>query len=501
MARTTPFALGIAALFTLAHAAAFAEEPVLSTTRILERAVQDASAPGGHDALDGLRRMNDPALRPMFSWLASAKSTGQRRQGVLGLAQLETPPRISPLLLSRLTDPAEQAALLGEGLSLDLVGPEQIDQILAWPNLEPYIELMLRARLAREGKPIDHARIEALAEKGGMTTELLAAALLAQAGLPDRINSISGRLLSISDPERGALVKPFLETIRRERLSKATPILSHLSIAYSNYPSLAADVLKTWVRLAPEEGLPILKKEWEKSKGLPDHLRLALVALDVSDVIEPSLFAPIEESKEHPALSAMGRLGGVLARKEPPLPALHDLIELKYLPAELWIVNRAKQWDEPTRAETSRAILTAWATRSSVVDPISDAFLPAAEMLVDLDRDFLASTLVKACERNDERVALGIVMALLSKGAPPVWDANAPPRWPDKATEAVALLVFARGVAPAKFPPDLIPALEGLATGAGTRLPAPMRSQASWALIKIRGQEEQTLARLLAGDN
>ncbi len=501
MTRTNTVAVGLVALLTLASAAVRAADPLPSPTRILGDAVRDSSFRRGHEALDGLRNLRDPSLRPLFSSLASAKDPEQRRQGVLGLAELETPPRLNPLLLSRLADSAEQAVLLGEGLSLDLIGTEQIDQILAWPNLKPYIELLLRARLAREGKPIDQSRVAVLATQGDMPSELLGAALLAQAGQPAHLDVVAGRLLGLADPIRGALVGPFLETILRERLTKSTPILGRLSAVYANYPSLAADILSIWIRLAPSEGLPVLKAEWDKARGLPDRLRLARVALDASDLADPELFVPIAASKDNEALSAMGRLGGVLARKEPPIPALHDLIKLRYLVAELWVVDRMKQWDKETAAETCRAIITAWAERPTMPEPISDAVLPAAKWLVEADRDFLASALAKACERTDERIATAVVMALLAKGAAPVWDVNNPPRWPDKVTEGVALLVFARSVEPAKFPESRTPALEGIAAGVGARLPPWMRAQAAWTLVKIRGRGEETLARLLAGEN
>ncbi|MBL8745057.1 MAG: hypothetical protein JNK58_01735 [Phycisphaerae bacterium] len=499
MNRRTILFLSIVAALPFTSASAQVAEPAISPTRMLEAAVRDTNSPTGHIAFDGLRNLRDPSLRPLFSWLSTARSPGQRRQGVLGLAELETPPRINPLLLSRIPDRAEQAALLGEGLALDLIGTDQIEQMLAWPDLEPYIEVALRARLQREGKALDRARVESLAEKGGLSTELLAAAVLAQAGEPGRLDQAAGKLLALSDPARGAIIGPLLESVRRERLSKASPLIGRLHAVYTSYPSLAADILRTWIRLAPEDGLPVLYQAWDKAAGLPEQLRLALIALDASDLADPSLFDRIATASDNEVLSAMGRLGGVLARKEPAIPALHDLIKLRYLAVELWIMDRAKTWDAETSAEACRAMINAWAARPSTPDPISDAVLPAAKGLVEADREFLASALVKACERTDDRIALAITMALLAKNSPPVWDVNHPPRWPDNQSEAVGLLVYAQSVEPSKFPAGWTPALEGIATGVGTRLSPPMRAQAAWLLVKIRDQEEQTLARLLAG--
>lgn len=482
-------------LTTLAHARQAGPAP----TRILEQCIEDTSSNGGHEALEGLRRLHDPSLRPFFSWLATAKGVGQRRMGVLGLAGLETPPRINPLLVSRISDPLEQASILGEALSLDYIGVEQIEQMLAWPKLEPYIEVALRARLAREGKPIDVARVQTLCESSGMSTELLGAALLAQAGHSERLEDVMGRLLGMSDPARGAIIGPFLETLRRERLTKATGGLQRLKVVYASYGTLVSDILRTWIRLAPAEAIPLLKRDWEAARGLPEKLRLAMVALDASDVAEPELYDPIASSTDHPALSAIGKLGGVLARKQPPLPAFKELIALRYLAVELWIVERARTFDDELKRDVCRALLEAWATRPTTLDPISDAVLPAAEELALIDAPFLKSMLEEACKRTDERIVTVILLAMLNQGAPPVWDVNAPPRWPGKESQGTAILVAARAMTPETAPAGWLPQLEGLASGTSIHLPPQMRAQAAWILIRLRKQEEPALARMLAG--
>lgn len=473
--------------------------PAPSPNTVLESVVRGAPERRSNDALLGLRKLKDPSLRALFSALVSSEHASRRRQGVLGLAELENPPRMNPLLLSRISDPLERAALVGEGLSSDLIGAEQVEQMLAWPSLEPYVELSLRARLSSLGKGLDTARVSMLAEKGGVSSELLAGALLAQSGDSALFERASGRLLGLTDPERGAMVGLFLEAVRREKLTAASSLLPRLAFAYSAFPSAEADILRTWVRVSPESGLAAWRKKWEGSPALADRLRLAMVALDASDLAPPELFSLIESSQEEPALAAMGRLGATLARREPALDALRELIALRYVPVESWIIDRAKSWDEATAQGTYRAFIDAWAARPPAAELVSESVLEAGEALMEKDRAFLASSLSRACEKGDVRMSHAFLMMHLATGSSPVWDVAAPPRWPDKQSEGLELLVRARSAEAGAFPKTEWGALEAIATGAGAKLPYSMRAQAAWMLLKARGQTDATLARLLAG--
>lgn len=490
--------LSAVALALLFSAPSLRAEGGKTPTDVLQAAARGAETSKGADMLLGLRRLKDPALRPLYSALAAGETPGQRKHGVLGLAELESPPRINPLLISRLNDPAEQANILAEAIAQDMVGLEQVEQMLAWPQLEPLTELVLRARLAREGRPIDRARVQSLLGNRGLPTEVLAAILLAQSGEPAPLDTAAGKLLAQSDPERSVVVGMLLDIIRRERMTGASPMLARLEAVFATNGSAHADVLRTWIRVAPNDGLLAWQRAWDRARGLPDQLRLALVALDASDIAPPALFKSIKDAKGDAILSLMGQLGEALASKTAPTLPLTDLLRLRYRPAELWVVQNPDRFTEADAEEAARVVISAWAARSSTLDPLSSAIVPAVERLAEKDRAFLVSALNKACDRTDEGMAHAIVLGFLTSGKTPIWDPQNPPRWPDGQTACMALLVDAGHAEPGKYPASRLTELDAIASGIPILLPPAMRTQAAWYAVKLRGQADATLARLLA---
>jgi hypothetical protein len=471
-----------------------------SPTKILEIAVQDADSRVGVEALKGLRAARDPSLRPLFSWLSAGRTPTQRHHGVLGLAELESPPHLNPLMLSRVPDNVEQASILGEALANDLVRLEEVEQILAIPRLDPFIELALRARLFREGKAIDVARVTALSTSAGLPTQVLSSILLAQAGNPEPMEVMASRLLGTSDPERGALVGTILEIIRRERLSAASPFLSRFERVYSGLATLNADLLRTWLRIAPKDASPVWTERFTKSTSLADQLRLALAAVDASDIVEPGLFTPIDEAPGEPILAAIGRAGRAIAEKKGVGAAVAEAVSLRYQLFENWAAERASAWSPEDAAAVDRAVLEAAASRSSASEIVFESVPTSAARLGAVDPAFVRSILERGCARADEHLCRAVLTGLLRGRVAPVWTAETPLRWADSTSAGIALIVQARSVEPGRYPAEKVPALTDVASGHPVLLPPGMRAQAAWILAKTKGEADPLLARLLAGE-
>lgn len=478
-----------------------------TTTRILETAVRRSRGTVGSEALKGLRALRDPALRPLFSWLASGQNAAQRRAGVLGLAEIEDPSQtpasrgIDPMVLSRIEDEAEQSAILGEAISLDLVGVEQIERILTWPLLEPYMELLLRSRLAGLGKPINAARVSALAETGGMATESLAAVLLAQTGKPERLEDVTGRLLGMSGAAIGVYVSPLLETIRRDNLSAASPLLARLEAVYSTSPTLNADVFRVWLHVAPADALPAWKVRFGHPRSLADSLRLAMVLLDAYEQVGADAFDPVLQQTGEPLLVALGTTGRALASNQGVETALRELAFHRHFLADQWAVERAPKWDPEIAASTYRAILQAQEERHSRRVPVNLAVPIAAGALSDVDPVFIRSLLERACANSDEYLAQAVLAGMVRSGSKPVWDPDNHPKWPDHQCRGMAILIEAKHPDIVSFEGQRLESLGELASGVPTLLPSAMHAQAAWLYARIRGQTETVLARVLAGQN
>lgn len=464
----------------------------------VERVVHGEATPEVDAGIRGLRRLRDPVLRPLFSAMVDSADPVRRRHGVLGLAELESPPRLNPLTLSRVADHFERASILGEAMRLSLVGPSEVQGLLMLPSLDPYLEAVLRCRLARDGGMIDEDRVAALASTGSLPTELLGAALLAQAGKGDRLMVVGDRLVGLDEPVRGAHVGPFLEVVSRERLRGASMLLARLEPLYQSDAGLHADVLRAWMRASPSASAAAWQRAFAEANEPADRLRLALTALDAAMGADPAIFQVLTMSDD-PLLSSIGRACVALASGVEADEALVALISLRYRPVELWASDRASEWPAERALAVRRAIISASADRERLSDPVSDAAASAAEALATTDPRFLGAALARACDRRDTPLATAILAGLLRAGAPPPWDVGSPPSWPDRRCEAVALLVRARCAGGEGLLPDLLADLTDIATGRSVRLPEAMRVQAAWLVIQARGEGDVLLARILAG--
>lgn len=471
-----------------------------SATRTIETIFKQPGSRVAEQALVGLRRLRDPALTPFFSALASGAAAPNRRHGILGLAEISTPARLNPLMLSRLEDPGEQAFILGEALANDLVSPNEIEQFFAWPKLDPFIELALRARLHREGAGINTARVTELADKGGVPTQLLSALLLAQAGNKDHLEGVVSQLLSVADPERGAILEPILTIIRRENLSGASKFLADLEILYRFSPALNADLHRIHLRVAPTSALPAWKEAFEKAPSLSDRLRLAAAALDAASGLPPEAFAPVEAYKENEIVSAMGAAGRAIAEKKGIGPAVAHLVKQRYKSTELWAAERAADFEDADAIAIHRAILLTAAGRGDTKESIAESCVTAAAALAKKDHAFLTSVLADACARFDEPMCYAILTGMLKTDAPQPWDVAQPPRWPDGQTEKISIIVIAKSLPKESLDEAFLVSLEQVAIGLQPILPPSMRAQAAWLHAKLTGQDGPLLARMLTGE-
>jgi len=462
----------------------------------LGRAITSPRSPRGNDsALAALRLLRDPELQPLLGRLASSSSPILRRHGILGLAELETPPRLRPVLLSTVSSSTERAFIIGEALAEDLLTVDDMETMLKSGGLEPYLEVVLRGAVGAAGRAPGTDRLRELGEDPSAIVACPALLILCAAGDSAAGERLVDRIAAAPAPERGALVAALLDQIRRDRRSGCRESIARVHELVRGDPAASLDAIRAWMMVDPASASPEWQKAFHTATELSTRLRFALVGLESSPGAPPAAFEPLLADD-----SALVRDIGALARSVAADDGIEDAVNAaaahSYPPVEAWLVERLQQANESAAPEAWRAIIRAGMARDSS-RAVTEGVASAARRLAPIDSPFLTEQLVTAARKNDRVMCQALLTGMLRAVPAPAWEASTVAAWPDRVTESLALVVAARSD-PA-FPKD---------GSAGTRLteaavgrsglPEALRAQAAWLAARVQGQEDEAIARIVA---
>lgn len=469
--------------------------------------VRSRTGPGGQtmtaardDLLGALRQLKDPRLKPLFAELAASKRADFRRHGILGLAELTEDKRLNVLLVAKLESAPEQAAILREAMQANLIAPEQIGEILAWPGLEPYVELVLRLRRHVHGgaDPKTIERFRELTGSASAPTAVMAKLCLAQAGEAGEAEAAWKRASELEPQPRAALVLLTLEVIRNERMDKAEPFASAAAESLADLPAVNTDSLRTLLAIAPERGTALWIDSWREAKELSGRLRLALIALEAGERATPAICEALEHPDNAQILTVMGAALRAVATGSPDAPAaLAALVRQDYRTATAWALERALKLPSEQRIAVARAVIDLAESRRMLGEPVPDIVVPAAASIAEIAPESLLPDLRRACENDDDVMAQALLTGALRTGTRPIWSEGAAPRWPDTPSESLALLYECRAAGGGPLTGARRDSLRHIATGRGS-LPDVFKVQAAWLVLAADGRDQEALARLLS---
>lgn len=468
-----------------------------TTLRVLTQAVERQAGNVRSDLMLPLRRLRDPALRALWGGLASSERADLRRHGVLGLAELESPPRLTPMLLAKVKDPTEQALILGEAMAGDLVPATEVPAMLRIEGLDPLVEVVLRSRLEKPS-PADLERLASIATDAGPAQRVLAAMVLARSGKPDQLKAAVEAFMAQPEPARGAKAGTLLTVISREKLTGGGAFFEKLTSAYGDDRTLNADILRIWLRADPATGRPALAKAVANASSATDHARLALAALDSADRLKPEDFDAFPSEDDSQLFTPLVNAGRAIARKDAEAALVTLAKDRSRSEVQLWCAQKSKDWSDKTAIAVCRAVVDSWGQRGSR-DQVGDAAGAAVARLAELgDWKWLGDKVEAGCAAKDERFVTAIFTGVLSGDAKPGWNLPEQIRWPDVTTSSAAALFAARSYeSSAKEQPGLA-RLRDIAAGVEGRLPMPLRVQAAWLATRTAGGGDAAIARLLA---
>lgn len=446
--------------------------------------------------LSALRALEDPALTPLFSQLVSADAPALRLQGILGLAELSTPRQLDLVLMASAESPADRALILGQGLEAGLVGAEQLNVILRWPQLDPKIELAVLAQLIGRGERVDNSRIDRLARSESMDVrlggELLRMALSDDPG--PIMQTIEAELEGIEESDRRRHVAILLDLIDGHELVGASVFLEWSAEIAADEPPILASVQAVWLRLSPETAAPAWQSAFRGADSIATKFRLAIAALRGLPSTPPEVFETIAGESD-PALSVIGAAGGSVSRGAPDLESLVALASTNYEPAIAWMLETAKDWPASTARELLLAMILRAESRTGSRSPLALQTVIAIVRLAEIDGESLRPVLDRALAREDQPMISSILAGLLSGGHGPIWDVDSPPTWPNRQTRALALLCSA--LSGSELSAEESDTLARIPLGWGD-LTVEHRMQATWLAATREGRGAELLARSLS---
>ncbi len=489
--------------------AAAAIEADQQTTESALRLMQDATVAQldgrHHTLLRALRHRRDATLRPLFAGLAEqGRHPSLRVHGLLGLAETSPRATLDYAAVAGIADPEVRRELISAALDGDLLKAALIEQLLAWPQLEPGVKLLLALpRVAAGG-------VDAEAEDMSVLRDLLnspvpgqrylAALLLKEAGYAPA----DERLAELLEPENAAdpaLVGMLLETSWDHGLAGT----ADWAAAVSSEASLPARVRLLGLKLAIRFGVPGAEADWAREMAEAEEpsgrLRLAMAGLAVAPWLSPTLpqiaaegdpiIGGLREATRQIAARRAGEAGNAEV-----VAAVEQLLELHYAPAWRWVADYARQ----TASVELAAVLIA---TYQVGDPRGrsrrlEAVASATQTLIEVEPEtavkLLSATLSADTASRSARRA--VMLGLIRSRHPAAQEVlRRLPAEGDRPGRALRLVLQMQEPRPLSEEEagDLLWLLDG-----GGGVDDTLRVQTAWAYLVATGQGTAATEALLA---
>jgi len=508
------------------------------TSDALTRQLRDALGRRAGLAVDqtlrGLRALRDPSLMPLFSQLAVSDRLVLAKHGILGMAELENPPRVDLLMVKRIPSAAGKLDVLGEGLRAGLLSPQQLSEVAMWPELEPSMQVLVMGRLARSGATLDAAVLETIARSG--TEHISPAALLASVELRQikdapKVDAPLDKLLESTAAERTLALGRLLEHIREQRLTGSADFVKKVLARKGESDDIRLAAISAGLAVAPaDKGVDSAWDKLVESGALADKIRMGLIGLEEArgrrqDHVAPlagSYFAALRKDK-HELVKAIGAAGaamekagagkegagkeGAASDDEALRKAVIALVAHRHLPTLDWAERAAKTLG-PGDASAVRVALIEASRPREQNDGIKvgayEVAVRAARAAADADPGSLGPVLADAAQRGDEATAAAVLYGALQSVNPATVELAG--LWEQAAGAGAARAMSASSLAKvlrARHAPSMtVEQSEELASIArvGNGLPEPARVQAAWLALRARGQERTALARIMADE-
>ena len=326
-------------------AQAQADPGVTAAQNLLEQATKP-QRDGSHNALLlGLRELEDPALLPLMRGLSNSPYLSMRIHGQLGTASLSPKRQINVSALAEVEDQAELVQVLSAAIDDELIDKQAMATLLTWDGLELPLRQAVALRLLGVGGEVDVKPFrESLAIE--INDETTAAKLL-QYALASMLFAESGssagkaalnNLATLQANNIDAVLGQVLDAAMRQDFTSAGSLALTIAKDRERTSSLKLLAIQTALRLKTPGGPEQWKAMFRNEEGSAARIRLAMIALDGAEQLEPNFFDSFAE--EGAWIAAIGKAGRAIASKSENLAdAFAPLIQTGQPISLQWIVT------------------------------------------------------------------------------------------------------------------------------------------------------------------
>ena len=493
-----------------------APDPGVESTLYLFKEAARPQRDGSHNALLlGLRRLEDPDLLPLFRGLSGSPYLSIRVHGQLGAAALSREKRIDLASLAEIEDQNELVQVLSAAIDDDLIDNKQMATLLTWDGLELPLRQAIALRLVGGGSKVDiepfreSLKVE-LDESLGAARTLqyaLASLLLAEAGDAEGKAAIN-KLANLRGESAEAVLGQTLDAAMRNRFASAGTLGLAVAKDKQREPALRLLAIQSALRLEALGAAQVWRGMYRSEQDTAQRIRLAMIALDSAEHVEPALFDTLADSGEW--ISHIAKAGRAIASKnDDPGKAFEPLIETGQPLSVQWVVTYCQR-SKPTQgpALLERVILSHDKAPRHHQGRIIQAGIAATTVLCELYPEEANQRLTALLNVDqpkpsgiDERTYLtrrqimlmGVARAR-GESLNPLVASLEPDGFADFTTEALRLFIRARHGQP--LTDKEWEHISDIIQGVG-QFDQGMRLQMGWAYLKHKGIADKSIQQVL----
>lgn len=448
--------------------------------------------------LRSLRQLGDPALQPLFSELVSKKHPELQIHGILGLGEIDSKKRINLALVADLKDTRVQAQVVSLAIESDLVTPDQLKQMLGWPELDMAVKIIVAGKLVALGDlPNPKVLDDGIVNEEVLAIRAMSALLKAQLDDPAGLEVL--KALAESDAiERDTVRAMLLQTALQHDFDKAGAWAMSI-IAESDVPQgLMFAALRTAIEFKQPGAADEFVERYRAAESVADRTRHVVLAMEVAEQLGAKAFEVMAED-DVSIIQYLARTGKTIAEGGDPSALMMKLIEQNHYVASKWVYKHA----EKLPIDKAKAVYVALilAAEGEPNDPrfrgqrIENAVL-ATEALADRMKDpapVIKKLIQQMPAHTTEAMLMGLIRTDRDDAHLLIEGVN---DWPKEAKAAPALALLLRAKHGQKLTAAQTEQLALMVRG-GAGLRAPLRIQAAWIYGKVTGQHQVYLAKVL----
>ncbi len=286
--------------------------------------------------LFALRQLDDPTLRPLFYQLAQRQEWQVQVHAILGLAEIDSSHRVDPWLVTQV-DELAQEVLIANAIDMDLIGLEQVNELLAWTELQPMPRLLLMGELLLAGENPERETLSRLALSANLRIAGLASLFLAQLGENSALGAYNDRLAVLAGRERDRHMLWLLEAVRQYSLTAALAWVKQSLEGRDSNDDLAYWGALTVLALDPQGGVAIWNRLLGPTPTYRDQVKFGMLLLAAGTEVPSSAYERLTDDSE--LIRRMVDVGRRLSANEDTADELIALLDLGHLRTAKWAMG------------------------------------------------------------------------------------------------------------------------------------------------------------------